>query len=431
VTDHRKRRSTRPHPSVLRLAGIQGPPSEAGSPASPADDDVDFATLFASDSPEPDLTPRQPSDELPVRPARRALVEAVRLFMVGLFALSGWEVAAQMGPDDPQRLLVGTIIGSCVGYVAGGAFGRKTATAVDELEREVRRIPAAEILAGGIGLLVGLVLATLIAFPLYHLPLEAAYPMVGCAYAAFGYVGYKVGRAKSEELFRLFGVKPRVAGTRAGEVAILDSSAILDGRLAALVRLGFLNGMLLVPRGVLDELQAVADSSSPSRRARGRRALDILVALRRDPSVEVAFVDDRQWRLGDDPVDARLVRLAKERGGALVTNDSGLARVAAALDVPVRSIHALAEAMRPEVVAGDRVPVRLTRRGREKGQAVGYLDDGTMVVVEEADHLLGDTVTVTVTNSLQTSTGRLIFARVTGEDQGLADDATPEPGTAE
>jgi uncharacterized protein YacL len=113
-----------------------------------------------------------------------------------------------------------------------------------------------------------------------------------------------------------------------------------------------------------------------------------------------------------EPVDARLVRLAKNRGGALITNDAALAKVAAALDVPVRSIHALAAALRPEVVAGDTVEVRLTRRGRDSGQAVGYLDDGTMVVVEQAQALLGDTVSVSVTNVLRTSTGQMVFARV-------------------
>jgi uncharacterized protein YacL len=173
----------------------------------------------------------------------------------------------------------------------------------------------------------------------------------------------------------------------------------------------------------LDELQSVADSSNDGRRARGRKALDRLVELARDPSVDLVLVEDTGGSPGD-PVDSQLVRLAKARGGTLFTNDNGLAKLAAALDVRVLSIHALAEALRPEVVAGQQVPVRLTRRGREAGQAVGYLDDGTMVVVEEADHLLGDTVTVTVTNALQTSTGRLIFARVAGLSE--ADDAARE-----
>src|SRR5207253_11146817 len=146
---------------------------------------------------------------------------------------------------------------------------------------------------------------------------------------------------------------------------------------------------------------------------RGRRALGLLLALKRDPAVDIVLVEDERIGRGES-VDTQLVRLAKVRGGAIVTNDSGLARVAAALDVPVRSIHALAEALRPQVVAGEQIMVRLTRRGRESGQAIGYLDDGTMVVVEEADHVLGDTVTVTVTNCIQTATGQMIFARIAG-----------------
>jgi uncharacterized protein YacL len=136
-----------------------------------------------------------------------------------------------------------------------------------------------------------------------------------------------------------------------------------------------------------------------------------MIAMKRDPHVNLVLVEEEVSRPGE-PIDAQLVRLAKDRGGVLVTNDAGLARVAAALDVPVRSIHALAAALRPQVVAGEQVSLRLTRRGTETGQAVGYLDDGTMVVVEEADHLLGDTVSITVTNALQTATGQLVFGRV-------------------
>ena len=349
------------------------------------------------------------------------LVEFIRLIMVTVAAFGGWEVAARLGPDQSDRMLVGALLGSCVGYVVGGVFGRRTATAVSEIEREFRRISAAEMLAGGIGLTLGLILAALLSFPLYHLPSRGAYPAVVVVYLSLGYLAYKVGRAKSEELFALFGVKPRAAGTMSGEVVVLDSSVILDGRLTAVIHHGFLGGTLLVTRGVLAELQSVADSSNDGRRARGRKALDTLIELKRDPSVDLVLVEDTGGAPGD-PVDSQLVRLAKARGGTLFTNDNGLAKLAAALDVRVLSIHALAEALRPEVVAGQQVPVRLTRRGKDAGQAVGYLDDGTMVVVEEADHLLGDTVTVTVTNALQTSTGRLIFARVAGLSE--ADDST-------
>jgi uncharacterized protein YacL len=178
---------------------------------------------------------------------------------------------------------------------------------------------------------------------------------------------------------------------------------------------------------VVEEIHAVADSSNEGRRARGRRGLDLLVSLRRDPSVEVVLLDEEEEGPPGEPVDSELVRVARRRGAVLITNDASLAKVAAALDVPVRSIHALADALRPQVVAGEQVAVKLTRRGRDHGQAVGYLDDGTMVVVEDADHLLGQSVSVTVTNALQTSTGQMVFARVAGADgsQGL-DPVPPE-----
>jgi uncharacterized protein YacL len=135
------------------------------------------------------------------------------------------------------------------------------------------------------------------------------------------------------------------------------------------------------------------------------------VNLTRQPAVYLVLVYGDGDATGET-VDAQLLRLARRRGAILITNDSNLAKLAAALDVPVRSIHALADALRPQVVAGERVELRLTRPGRESAQAVGYLDDGTMVVVEEADHFLGQEVSVTVTNALQTSTGRLVFARI-------------------
>jgi uncharacterized protein YacL len=369
--------------------------------------------LPASDFERP---PSQASGELKrQRASRGLLVEFVRLIMVSLFALAGWQVAEGTGPARPTGILLGILVGSGVGYVLGGVFGRTTASAVSDLEREFRRIPAPELLAGAIGLLLGIVFAALLTIPLFHLPPAASYATVAFVYLTLGYGGYRVGRAKVNELFAVFGVKPRAAGLGRGEVSVLDSSALLDGRVLALVKMGFLGGSLLVSRSVLDELQTVADSSDPARRGRGRKALDLLVALKRDPSVDVILVEEPADPT--EPVDSQLVRLARHRGGALVTNDTALARLAAALDIPVRSISALADALRPPVVPGERVPLRLVRRGRESGQAVGYLGDGTMVVVEEADHLLGDTVKIAVTNALLTSTGRMVFGRVADEQE--------------
>jgi uncharacterized protein YacL len=293
-----------------------------------------------------------------------------------------------------------------------------------EIEREFKRRSAAELLSGTIGLVLGLVLAALLSLPLFHLPAVSALPAIAFLYVTAGYLGHKVGRAKSDDLFALFGVKPRAAGTGTGDVSVLDSSAILDGRVVSLIQMGFLGGTLLVTQSVLEEIQLVADSSNASRRARGRRGLDVLVALKRDPAVDLVLVEDDPTSRVGESVDGRLVRLAKARGAALVTNDSGLGKVATALDVPVRSIHALADALKAHVVAGERIAVNMTRRGRDKGQAVGYLDDGTMVVVEEADHLLGQAVSVVVTNSIQTSTGQMIFGQVAGTEDPLLTEPT-------
>ncbi len=349
-------------------------------------------------------------DEERRRP-RPVVVELVRVVIVALLAAAGSKAGGMLGAGDANGRLVGIVLGSAIGYVVGGVFGRRTATAVSDMERQFARASAAEVLAGGFGLLLGLVTAALVSLPLFHLPGTAAYVAVGFVYPLCGYVGYRIGRAKSDDLFALFGVKPRAAGHRSGEISVLDSSALLDGRIAALLRMGFVSGTLLVTRAVLEELQSVADSSDAGRRARGRRALDLLTALRRDPAVDIMLVHEPVVP-ANESTDSQLVRIAKDRGAVLVTNDHGLAKVAEALDVAVRSIHALAEALRPPVLAGDQVSIRLMRPGRDAGQAVGYLDDGTMVVVEAADGLIGERATVAVTNAIQTPTGQMVFARL-------------------
>jgi len=361
------------------------------------------------------------------------LVEFVRFIFVTLFALGGYEIASKVWvpKDDPWRSALGIVLGALLGYVVGGIFGRQTAQAVDAVEHEFRRAPAAEIAAGVVGLIVGLVIALLLSIPLFRLPSAAAWPVIAFLYLTLPYIGYRVGRGKHAEMFSLVGLKPRAAGMGRAEVNVVDTSAFIDGRILDLVQTGFLGGVLLVPRGVLGELQRIADSSDGNRRARGRRGLDILAQLQRDPTVDVILVEEEA--MGD--VDAGLVRLARDRGGAVVTADSNLVKVAQALSVPVRSIHALAAAFRVPFLPGESLHVRLTRPGRDHGQAVGYLEDGTMVVVEDAADRIGSEADVTVTNVLQTSTGRMVFAALATSEIGIEvarkaaapDDAPPAP----
>ena len=365
------------------------------------------------------------SEEIPPKQVPRGrLVEFVRFIFVTLFALAGYEIAvnAWTPKGDTGRSVLGIVVGALVGYVAGGVFGRQTAHAVSAVEKEFRRAPAAEVAAGIAGLVIGLVIALLLSVPLFRLPNEAAWPAVAFVYLTLPYLGYRIGRGKNDELFSLVGLKPRAAGVGRAEVNVIDTSALIDGRIVDLVRTGFLGGVLLIPRGVLGELQRVADSSDAGRRVRGRRGLDVLTELQRDPTVEVVLVDEEA--MGD--VDAGLVRLARDRGGAVVTADANLVKVAQALSVPVRSINALAAAFRIPFLPGETLTVRLTREGRDHGQAIGHLEDGTMVVVEEANDRIGSAVDVRVTNVLQTATGRMVFAALAGAGAG----ASSEPGPA-
>lgn len=341
------------------------------------------------------------------RGSRAPFVEIIRLVLVGLFTAGGWQLGQGLDLRG-TRLLLAVVLGSLVGYVIGGVLGRRTLAAVSMVERDFQRMPASELLAGAIGLILGLVISVLVSLLLFRLPPEAAFPSAALLTVVLTYLGYRAGRAKRDELFGLFGLKTRAFSTRAGEINVLDTSVLIDGRIRDVVDAGFVGGTLLVHRGVLAELQAVADSSEASRRSRGRRGLDVLRSLQRNPAVEVVLIEEED--VAD--VDSALVRLAREHGAALVTGDVNLAKVAGALDVPTRSISQLSEAVRTPFLPGEEVTVRLTREGREAGQGVGFLEDGTMVVVEEAGDRVGSDVLVTVTNVLQTASGRMVFARI-------------------
>lgn len=356
-------------------------------------------------------TQPEPGPSSPLRPAppRVALVESVRLIILALSAAAGWGVA-QVFDLEGTNLSVALALGALIGYVLGGVFGRSTVTAMSAVERRFQKASAAEIFAGAVGLILGVLLAFLLTFPLLQLPPLAAYPAVAFVYLVLGVIGFRLGRAKREDFFSMMGLKPRAAG-QGGELSVLDTSALVDGRLPDVVRAGFLTGTLLVTDGVLNELRMLGDSSDPSRRDRGRRGLEAIERLQRDPLVDVVLVDAVPEFQGGD-VDAALARLARERRAGLVTNDAQLAKVAEAVGVPVRSLSRLAVAMRPAVTPGQVLDLRLTRTGRDEGQAVGNLEDGTMVVVQGAASHVGSQARVRVTNVLNTANGRLLFAEL-------------------
>jgi len=337
---------------------------------------------------------------------RGRVVEGVRLIFMALLGAVGYQLGAARIDANDRNTVLYVFLGAACGYVLGGVFGRLTLEAVSGLERELHRRPAAQIAGGVVGLIVGLIIAVLLSVPLVFLPTFYGWPSAFFLFIVLGSLGTRVGQDKHEDIFALVGMKPRVSARATGDLHVLDTSALIDGRVADLVETGFISGTLLVHEGVLRELQAIADSSDPQRRTRGRRGLDVLVELQKSPLVQIQLVEEA----GVVDVDAALVRLARESGASLITIDHNLALVAEALRVPVAQVNTLASRFRTPVSAGDELQLRLVREGRDAGQAVGYLDDGTMVVVEEATEAIGSQVGVRVRNVIQTTTGRMIFA---------------------
>jgi uncharacterized protein YacL len=233
----------------------------------------------------------------------------------------------------------------------------------------------------------------------------------------FAYLGFNILVMRKRDLLSLVGglrspgergeSRDKGAAKLSGAKVLLDTSAIIDGRIADVSQTGFIGGAMVVPRFVLSELQHIADSPDALRRNRGRRGLDILSKLQRDSLVPIEMVDTDANGM---EVDARLVKMAKQHGCAILTNDYNLNRVAALQGVRVLNINELANALKAVVLPGEELTVRVIQEGKEIGQGVGYLDDGTMIVIEGGRRYLGGQLTVVVTRVLQTVAGRMIFA---------------------
>jgi uncharacterized protein YacL len=337
-------------------------------------------------------------------------VELVRLLIVALSTAAGYALAADGRADPGGVAVLGATMGALVGYVAGGIVGRQLRRAMGSLEAEVSRAPAHQLLAGVVGAGALAVVSALVAIPAVVLiPPPAGWPVFGLVVWIGVYEGFQIGASKSTELLQLAGLRAP-AFEPGDDAALVDTSAIIDGRLLDVADAGFLHGRLLVPRFVLDELQGIADAADDTRRRRGRRGLETLDALRRDPRVRVTVVDDEVPEF--DAVDAKLVALARRLPADLVTTDSNLQRVAEVQGVRCRNLNRLAAGLRPAIVPGEVLNLPISREGKEPGQGVGFLDDGTMVVVGDAAGYVGRDVAVRVTSNVQTSVGRLLFASV-------------------
>ena len=287
-------------------------------------------------------------------------------------------------------------------------------TSTRKVEESLSGMGLSEIFFGVIGLVVGLLVAFLASTLTSGLQFAWLRFVVNAAlYIFFGYLGWSVMTKRRGEL-NTPGWFKRGRGKNAHEDAarpkILDTSVIIDGRIADICRTGVIEGTLILPNFVLQELRHIADSSDALKRNRGRRGLDILNSMQGDSTVHIR-VDDTDYE-DIAEVDAKLIRLAYDVGGTVVTNDYNLNKVAAVQGVPVLNINDLANAIKPVVLPGEEMTVTIVKDGKEAGQGVAYLDDGTMIVVDGGKKHVGDAVDTLVTSVLQTSAGRMIFAKV-------------------
>jgi uncharacterized protein YacL len=324
-------------------------------------------------------------------------VIVVRVSMIALSAVAGWLIAVSV--EAPPLL----------GVAGGGLLG----AAAVWLEWRAGQLPLEHtfwgVAGGALGLLAGYVAGTVVV---------SLVPGVGAAGRNLPellgvYLGAMVALRRREDLDGLT-AKLFSRGGRRDLYKVLDTSVIIDGRIADICETGFVDGTLVVPQFVLRELQQVADSSDALKRNRGKRGFDVLQRLQRIPKVTVQISDLDVPQIGE--VDRKLIELAKRLGGKVLTNDYNLNKLAELSGVAVLNVNELANALKPVVLPGELMQVRVLKEGKEAGQGVGYLDDGTMVVVDHGKKYLGQSVDVTVTSVLQTTAGRMIFTRLREEE---------------
>lgn len=354
------------------------------------------------------------------------------------FTLVGGSIGYNVFPDlisnwdnAPMWLvhpIIGMVLGAGVFYMVSFYAVRPIEKGFAKVENIFSELSIAYLMFGSIGAIVGLILALLISFPLNALNIIIISDIVPFVLTiAAAYIGFQLGSSRREEIRRLFTPKTpkqensdvldRKEGETFRKYKVLDTSTIIDGRILDVVKTGFLEGVIVVSHYVLKELQYIADSSDSLKRVRGRRGLDILNALQKENGIALEM-DDSDIPETEE-VDLKLVHLAKKLDGMIITNDFNLNKVAEFQNVPVLNINELANAVKPVVIPGEEMRVMIVKNGTERSQGVAYLDDGTMIVVEEGKHHMNERVDVVVTSSLQTNAGRMIFAKLTSDQKSL------------
>ena len=307
------------------------------------------------------------------------------------------------------------VLGGLILLLMSRRIIRRVSNLSQEMQREFDKMPVNQLLTAVIGLILGLIVAALLRHMVSFLgDGVAGAALTAILYLTLGALGYNIGKRRSREFMamitRLSGAREKSRTRKHGYASrkYVDTSAIIDGRILEVAKTGFIEGEFVVPQYVVDELQHVADSSDDSRRERGRRGLEMLREMQ--GSLKQLVIDPADIEELQD-VDVKLLRQARDCGGTVITVDYNLQKAAAVSSVRSLNVNELAEALRPAVVQGMEMRVRVEKEGREPGQGVAHLDDGTMIVIENGKDAIGKELDVTVTSVLQTSAGRMVFAR--------------------
>ena len=327
-----------------------------------------------------------------------------------------WSSPAIGGMGQSAGYLLNVGLGALCGLAAATVLAGPMIRYMQQGAEQAASLPTGDLAAGSAGLLTGLAISALL-YPAVAGLTGAGLIVPAVLTLFFGYMGLRIGLRKKEDMAAALQAvlasrkvpEPEDKGPRYEEHKILDTSVIIDGRIADICKTGFIEGTLVIPEFVLEELQHIADSSDLLKRNRGRRGLDILNKIQKELDVRVLIYEGDFEEIGE--VDSKLVKLAKALRGKVVTNDFNLNKVCELQGVSVLNINDLANAVKPVVLPGEEIVVQVIKDGKEHGQGVAYLDDGTMIVVEGGRDFIGTTMEVLVTSVLQTSAGRMIFAK--------------------
>ena len=357
------------------------------------------------------------------------MIQKIIRGMIGIFGfVLGFTVYSSLASTFPvllfgisnNAILISIVVGLIIGiifYIIGPWVIDNFKYIAKLLDKEISKYPQTDILLGSIGLIIGLVIAYLVGGLINSIPIVGGI-LTFITYVFMGYLGIKIALKSKDDLFNISklsrlapSMKEKSSKKEQKSIPpkVLDTSVIIDGRIADICRTGFIEGKLIIPKFVLDELQHIADSSDDLKRVRGRRGLDILNIIQKEIDIEVEI---SEAKFDDIPeVDSKLLKLAQVLGGKVVTNDYNLNKVAQFQGVEVLNINELANAIKPVAIPGEEMVVQVVKEGKEHSQGIAYLDDGTMIVVDGGKKYMGETIRVLVTSVLQTPAGRMIFGK--------------------